>query len=191
MFRLDTEDSKLTSVNARAEMHGEETMLACDLKFKVTMPNTALDMFDEGLRTTLFKRVDPKDADLADQGMADNDDYLPALRFPEMSKVNWGYEGAGYRMVISQGISGEEDVILINTKVDKFKFDCLQGGSVEIEFRVIGHPNETEMGRLCSLIQRDVDLTLEPPTPEQRAQMELDEMRGDDEEDDSEYDDAA
>ena len=189
MFRLDTEDSKLSSVNARAELHGEETLLACDLKFKVTMPNTVLDMFDEGLRATLFKKVDPKDADLADQGM-DDDDYLPTLRFPEMSKVTWGYEGAGYRMVISQGISGEEDVILINTKVDKFKFDCLQGGSVEVEFRVIGHPDEKEMGRLCSLIQRDVDLTLEPPGAEKLAQMELDEMR-DDEEDDGEYDDAA
>ncbi len=189
MFRLDQESCKLSSVSPRNEFHGDDHKLACSLKFTATLANTVLNQFDEGLRPLLFKRPAKEDQDLADQG-SDDDDYLAALRFPEMGKIKWDYEGAGYRMVIAYGVTGKEDIILINAEVNKFAFDCKQGGSVELEFNVNGHPTEAEMGKLCSLLQSDVDLTLEPPSPEQRAQMAID-AAGEDDEKEGYEDDAA
>jgi len=37
------------------------------------------------------------------------------------------------------------------------------GGSVITSFRVISHPKESELGKLCSLIQQEIEVTLLPP----------------------------
>lgn len=188
MFKLVEQECQVNSVTPFAEKHGDETKPGLALKMSVTMANTVLDHFNKEIRTTFFKQVDPAEADLADQGM-DHDDYLPALRFPEFEKMALGWKGAGYRMVICRGVSGYEDIILIDTVLDKFKFECLQGGSVELEFRIKGHPNEKEMGQLCSLLGQEVELTLEPPSAEKLAQMELDAMKGAAAEDEDDYED--
>lgn len=181
MFKLDTVNAKLTSVNPRSELHGEDTQMACDLKFSMTVSNTTLDMFDKDLRAALFTKARKEDMDLAEQGSDHPEDFTPLYRFPDLGKLSWSYEGAGYRLVIHQGFSGEEDLVLIQTKIDKFRFTCKQGGSIDIDFRVVAHPNAKDMGKLCELIQNEVDITLEPPTPEQQAQMELDAEREEEE----------
>lgn len=175
MFNLNNQRAKLSSVNPRAELHGEDPKTAVDIKFVVVMENTVLDSFDKHLRPALFEFAhDDYEEDLADQGTDRGDDYRPVLRFPSLGKFPWDYKGAGYRLIIAQGFSGDEDLILIKTEIDKFKLQLKQGGSCEVEFRVIAHPNQADMGALCELIQHDVDITLEPPSAEDRAQMELD-----------------
>lgn len=176
MFKLNQQRAKLSSVNPRAELHGEETNLACDLKFSFTTSNTKLDEFDKNLRPALFDLPhEGYEEDLADQGTERDEDYRPVIRFPDLGKINWGYKGAGYRLTIHQGYSGNEDVNLIDCQIDKFKFDAEAGGSVEIEFRVIAHPNSEEVGEICELLQQEVDISLEPPSAERQAQMEIDE----------------
>jgi len=183
MFQLDYTPAKLVSVNPRAELHGDETEPACDIKFKVTLGNAALDMFDTRLLPALFDAPpDGYEGDLADQGTDHPDDFRPFLRFREMTKLNWDYKGAGYRLVIDRGLDEKSNIYLIKTQIDKFKFELKQGGSVEMEFRVIAHPNADDFGKLCVLVAQEVDITLEPPSAEERAQMELDEMSDDDQE---------
>lgn len=187
MFRLDKQRVKLSSVNPRAELHGDDTEPACDLKFKFTASNAVLDMFDERLRHTFFDapRPDGLDVDLAEQGTDHDADYRPLLRFREIPTIPWAYQGAGYRLEVDQGFSGKENIYLIKTEIDKFKFVPKEGGSVEVEFRVIAHPNAEDFGSLCMLIQQEIDLTLVPPSPEERAQMEFDDAMGDEEQDEA------
>jgi hypothetical protein len=171
--------ANLDNVNVRAELHGEDHDVAADIKVTMSLPNTCLDMFDKDLRPSLFEKGELADLDLVDdaehQEMADQlgDDYMPVLKFPTMGMINWAYQTVGYRLIIEQGFSGEEDLVLINTKLDKFRFDCKQGGSVNLSFRIIAHPNADDLGQLCQLIQQTITLTLEPPAPGDDRQMDL------------------
>ena len=42
MFELSRQKSKLTSINPRAELHGEDKKLACDIKFDMKVSNDVL-----------------------------------------------------------------------------------------------------------------------------------------------------
>ncbi len=147
------------------------------------MANSVLDMFSDELRDFLFKKRAPDQEYLADKGM--DESYLSEMRFPLLQKKQaWGWEGAGYRLVIARGISGHEDINLINVELKKFKFEAKQGGSVDVEFQAKGHPSGEDVGSLFEELGEEVDLTLEPPSAEKLAQMELDSQR----EDEDEYD---
>jgi hypothetical protein len=191
MFRIHQQDCRLLSVNPRAELHGEDTKLACDLKFKTMLPNDALEMFDDRLKTTLFGARPLDEQDLADQGMSS--DYLPALRFPSMGPIKWEYESDGYTAHISRGITGYEDIKLNKVAIDKFVFECLEGGSVEMQFRVVAHPNTEAVGSLCELIQSDVDLSMIPPSASESIQQDIEDDFVEDDEyaEDLEGDEAA
>lgn len=176
MFKLTNQICTLSSLNTRTEFHGDELKKAADINFKCTMANSVLDMFDDELRDFLFKKRAPDQEDLADKGM--DEEYLSEMRFPLLQKKQaWGWEGAGYRLVIARGISGHEDINLINVELKKFKFEAKQGGSVDVEFQAKGHPSGEDVGSLFEELGEDVDLTLEPPSAEKLAQMELDSQR--------------
>jgi len=173
MFALLEQNAKLTSVNPRSEIHGEEFILACDLSFKITTSNSILDMFAPHLKETFYasnKDGEQQELEINEEG------FLPLLKHKEIGKVPWDYNGAGYRVVIPIGVSGEEDIIFINAKIDGFVFELKQGGSVTTSLKVKVHPTAEEVGKMCEYIQQEVDLTLEPPKPEDSAQIELDEM---------------
>ncbi len=156
MFNLKRQSAKLTSLNPRAEIHGEDRVPAADLKFEITAGNDALSEFHPSLRSFLFER--PAKPDLADDGQS-----LTDLRFKLLGPLKLGAELAGYDLRVHWGVSGHDDIAMSECEVDNFRFDCQEGGSVAISFRVIAHPAERDMGRLCSLIQREVEISLTEP----------------------------
>jgi len=60
MFEL-SQQVKLVSVNARAEIHGEERKSAFDLSFQAECSNDVLIHFHPQLRQMLFKKNDNPD----------------------------------------------------------------------------------------------------------------------------------
>jgi hypothetical protein len=160
MLELTKHQVKLSSVNPRAEIHGEERKPACDLKFEVTCANDVLIHFHPELRTTLFKK--DEQPDLIDQAQPE---ALTALRFPKMGTVKWDWEGTGYTLTIDYGIGGKSDIKLGDCQVDQIRIDPMNGGSVKLGFRAICHPESKQFGQLCELIQQDVEITLTPPEP--------------------------
>jgi hypothetical protein len=132
------------------------------------VPNKFLDNFDRDLRTAFFYKGEQDQEDMLNK---DDPDHLPNLKFPLMTNsIAWDLKGAGYRVVIPS-LLGKKDIILIQAEIDKFKFEPQEGGTVIVSFRVVAHPNEKELGELCGHIQQEVDLTLEPPSPEELARM--------------------
>lgn len=160
MFSLNNQKAKLTSVNPRAELHGQDKKLAVDLKFEIKVSNDVLSEFDPSLKSAFYKKSD------AQGDLIDEPGHLPALKFPLMGPVKWGKDFSGYETVIHYGISGAQDIRLIECEVDNFRFDCQDGGTVTVSFRVIAHPEHTEMGRLCEMIQTEVEMSLVEPEPE-------------------------
>ena len=177
MFKLENHTAKLSNLNLRAELHGEETKVAVDLKFDMKLSNDVLSYFDPSLKSSLYAA--PSEAMqgelIAEAG------YLPTLKFPKMSPIKWDWKGAGYEAIVNYGVSGKDDVRMIHVDVDSFKFDCQDGGTVALSFRAIAHPSSDEIGRLSELVQREITLSLYPPSAEEQLKQELAGMDEDEE----------
>lgn len=161
MFRLSRQEVMVTTVNPRAEKHGQtETKLAFDVFFSLKVSNDVLGQFDASLKKALFKKGDGPQGELLK-----GDDYLPALRFPKIGAVKWGEAFPGYELRLHVGINDDADIVCADAEVDRFSFEPQEGGSVETKFRAIVHPDDKDIGRLCNLIQQKVDISAEPPAP--------------------------
>lgn len=166
MFELTNHKVKLSSVNPRAEIHGEERKPACDLKFEVACGNDVLIHFHPELRGMLFKKDETPD--LVDQATPE---ALTALRFPRLGTLRYDWEGAGYTLTLAYGIGGKSDIVLGDCQVDSMRIDPMQGGTVKLGFRVICHPESKQMGQLCELIQQEVSINVTPPAPETLGEL--------------------
>lgn len=164
MFSLEKQNAKLTAVNPRAEIHGEERVPAVDLKFEIKTSNDILSEFDPSLKHSLYRKPDASDTQ---QQLIDEPGHMPVARFPLMGPIKWGKEFMGYDGRIFWGVSGKDDIVLEDCQVDGFRFECQDGGTVVMSFRVICHPSEKSMGKLCGLVQQDVEMTLTPPEGEE------------------------
>jgi len=160
MFELKEQQVKITSVNARAEMHGDQPKPAFDLKCEVAVGNDALIDFHPELRAMLYKKNDAPD--LVDQV---EPDALTALRFPKLGPIKWDFEGRGYSVRVAYGIGGPSDIRLGDVKVDGLRLTPQQGGTVLVAFRVIAHPATDDVGRLCELIQQTIEMDVTAPEP--------------------------
>lgn len=162
MFDLPLQQVRLANINARAEKHGDDPKPAFDLKIEATVPADKLGQFHPELRDTLFKMTDAPDlVDQAEPGAA----AATALRFPKLGPLKWDWEATGYTAVVGYGLGGDSDIQLNDVKVDHFKFEPMNGGSVLVTFRVIAHPETADVGKLCDFIQQNIDLTVTPPAP--------------------------
>lgn len=155
MFDLTEVAALLSSVNLRAECHGDDKVPAVDLKFSLTVGGEYLEKFHPDLRRLLFKKSDQQD-------LVDNTEF-GALRFPELGVLTYDVEFENVTVMI--GVT--KTVMLKDCKIDKFKLEPIEGGSVAIDFRVVAHPSEKHIGNLSALIQQEVDLTIEQVDPPQ------------------------
>ncbi len=167
-FALKDKEVTLQHVNSRMEVHGEEHVLACDLKFSALLPNSALEMFDPALPKSLFMS-DPTEPDLLETGRLDT------VKFPNLQPFKWKRKIVGAQVKIAHGVGN--DIVLELCDVDKFTIEMHNGGSVTIGFRVRCNPDEDQAAKLLGKIQDRVTLTLDPPAD------------GDGEQDDDEDDD--
>ncbi len=167
----DFTPAKLCSINARSEKHGpDELHPAVDLSFQLDAANTILSYLDGMLLTSLYHK-----SEAGGQGGqqqlegVDEAVNLPNLRFPFMGTIKWSKEYAGYTLTIEHGLGGASDIHLVDCKVNEFRINPKEGGTVEIKFRVQCSTNLTEktMGKLALLVQHEVPIMLEAPEASQ------------------------
>lgn len=169
MFTLKKTKVKLNNVNVRAEIHGEESRLACDLAIEVKLGNDCLAEFDARLKDALFWRnKNTPQPDLLEASGIDEKHWKPNLKFPLMSPIKWESAGVGYTCTVHWGIDDKTAIVLPDCKVDGYKFTPMEGGTVVINCRVVAHPDPEgdALTRLCSLIQKECDITLGAPEEE-------------------------
>ncbi len=149
---------KLAHLNVRPEKHGDESVTALDLKFIRTAANSELSMFHPKLQAMLYWRskatTDRRDIEGVEQ-------ILPDLRFPLLGTLAWDLEMTA-RIVIEIGTGS---IVLNPVKVNQFRIDPLQGGSVETTFRVqTSAIPDGALDLLGRMLDSDVQITLEPHT---------------------------
>lgn len=163
MFQFKEITAKLCNVNCRAEIHGEETKLAADLSIELRGPNTLLDQIAPGLLPVLYRAAEDGEDEQPELDLEPG--RLTKLAFPVLAMpLKWEQENSGYEFVLHYGIDERSNTTLADCQVDKWKFDCQDGGTLVTNFRVIAHPKEDEIGHLCSQIQQNITLSLIPPT---------------------------
>ena len=155
----------LASVNARAEVHGEEREPAGDIQLEADLPNDVLNVFHPGLKGLLYHFDRGRERDLADQGRAHEAGFAPDLRLPNLGHPLKWEEEIPEAMVTVRVAGTKTEVVLTPVKVNKFQFSPLDGGTVSFSMRVQYHPSEKEAGKLAMLVQQEVDVTLEPHDP--------------------------
>lgn len=177
MFKLDHEDLKLNSVLNRKEFHGDEKLPAVTCVFSGTFSNDILNMFPGDLLNKWFREKSEDKKDLADQ--ASDEPMLSELNldFVKTDTFELDYEAEDYRMIISFGVTGHNDIILVHCDLSKFKIKPIDGGFVDIKFNLDASVHQgtcEETAQLHYMLDEQVTLTLEPPSAEDRAQMEID-----------------
>lgn len=86
MFSLQNQAAKLQSVNPRAELHGDEHVMAADLKFEIRVSNDVLSEFDSLLKSALYHKSNGAQGELISEP-----GHLPHLKFPLMGGGSLGH----------------------------------------------------------------------------------------------------
>jgi len=172
MFQLEKHLVKIASFNPRAEKHGEDNKLAADIKFEVDVSNAILDEFDKDLRKALYRKA----AKGEQPDLIEGADGLVAVKFPRIGALSWEEEFPGYEIELDGGLGLADPLILVDVTLRKFKFAAIEGGSVSMSFSAVCHPEPSEAGQLCALIQEQAELTLTPPSAQAKADPEQQEL---------------
>lgn len=153
---------KLMHVNLRPEKHGDEDVPAIDLKFCLAASNAALDMFHPKLRDALYYNAE------AEQGQEQIDgvpEVLPNRRFTAMEPIDWDLELPNRIVVVDWGLGDDSNIKLHDCRVNRFKISPIEGGTVEIEFRVqTSQIPEGALDKLSKKLKQETAISILPPT---------------------------
>lgn len=164
MLSIESTKAKIRGVHPRVENHGDETQLACDIALELSLSNARLDMLHPGLRSCLYTREAGAESDNQELLPIDGD-VLPHLRFPLLSTIPWGYEGAGYSFeLVDDGLFGDDTIGLRDCKVNKITIEPEEGGTIKLRVRVQAAADSETIGALLDYIKHDVKVSLIPPT---------------------------
>lgn len=147
-FELEEVFAGLTYKNERLEKMGELDRLACDLTLQVEAANSFLAHFSPTLRAGLYQKPDDG------QGVLVEDvDHLTKLRFPQLGVLHWtegDLVGATLRFHI--GIKPASHLVFDQVKVNKYRIECKEGGTVVLTFRAQVYPTDSQSGKLSKLL---------------------------------------
>jgi len=155
MFDIFKKDCTLQHINIRDEKHGEENVIAVDIKFAADFDGDILAEFGPGLRALFYVRNDG--GDLADQG----NNQPTALRFPKMVQpIKFDDEIIGAKVTVAYGLG---DIELDACNVNAFKIECKEGGTVRVSYRVQAKPTGEQIAKLSQVLGSNVEVSITPP----------------------------
>ena len=165
MFSLSQQQTSINSFTPRMEKHGQDNVLAGTLKCETTMHNSVLDLFDKGFKKLLYRKPAPGEQTELSLGESDG---LTARKLPQLKPLSWDEDFPGYKIRIVSGLAIDEVLKLDDVEVSGFVFEALDGGSCKVKFTANFNQDGRTSGKLCQLIQETVELTLIPPSREEK-----------------------
>lgn len=160
---------RLTLVKAhpRKEHHGDSLVQAITLRVRLETTNEELNALFPGLQDVLCHRGPALDGQGEVEGVPQT---KPNLRVPQIVQpLKLKKEHTGYRMEIDYGL-GEEagsNHILTVCTIDKFEFECKEGGTAYIEWSIGSNKDISReiVGDLCALEGNEIEAILTAPKP--------------------------
>lgn len=163
MLTLINQKAHVVNFNPRMEKHGTKKVAAADLRLSTIVHSSALDSFYPGLKAMLYrKRGADEPAPQQQENLFEGDDAT-ALKLPHLAPLKWDESFPGYtaEIVIDAGLLGV--VPLTEVTLSGFVLEAMDGGSVEITCSAKFQHDEKTAGRLCMVIDHDIEITLNPP----------------------------
>jgi hypothetical protein len=184
MLRCDEQIATVSNVNIRSENHGDDHVTGCDINVTFETSAKVLDSFDKGLREAMYAD-DEKSGQKRVPGTGAGEEG-PRLRFngtlgPLAIKKEW----PGYSVGIAWGdIASTVELSLGDVKVTKIKAEPKDGGTCAIGLQMQCHPKKEDYGDLALLLQKEIRLTLTPPSASElkKLQRDAEKKKGDGEE---------
>lgn len=150
VFSLDNQNGKLSNINIRTEKHGDEDVVACDLRLLVPISNEQLSEFHPQLRNGLFEIKDSPQSYLVDR-------VPTSLKFPQVAPFKWELDMPNCDFSVHWGVT---DVSLGGVTACKFRMEPKEGGTVNVELTVQAKPTSEQVGKLSMLIGAMLELSL-------------------------------
>lgn len=161
MFQLDKHEACMTNCNTRIERHGDERVLAADMKFELKASNTILDYLEPGLRADLFRKPSKGEQQEIPEIGGNN---LVAVKHPGLEPLRLSHEFDGCEIELAGLLDHIEPLLLVDVKLKKFVITPLEGGSVGLTFTASANVDSDEHKYLGeALVREDVRLTVSPP----------------------------
>lgn len=157
MFTLETQACKAAHINVREEKHGDEDVLAVDLKITAKVSNDFLSQLHPTLKHSLYAKPDEPD-------LANDAGYAPLLRYSQIETLKWTGEITGGTLTIHAPISKRNMIFTANVK--DLRLTPEDGGTVGIQFTAQFNPDADHVARLVTLLGKTVDVSVEPPKDE-------------------------
>lgn len=179
MLRCDDQIATVSNVNIRSENHGDESVTATDINFTFETGAKVLDSFAKGLRGFLYSD-DEKSGQSRVPGTGSGDDG-PQLRFNGvLGPLAIKKEGIGYKVGIEWGdIASTVKLDFADVKICKIKVEPKDGGTVAVALQAQCKPKKEDYGDLALLLQKEIRLTLTPPSASElkRLQKEVEKKK--------------
>jgi len=171
MFTFDTPTPvKLAHLNCREEKHGDESVVAIDLRFVREAGNSQLAMLHPDLRGALYATADDEQP-----GIDGIDPIATQLRFPQLPQFPWDLEMTGCEVEVDYGLGGlDSNIQLYDCKVNQFRVECREGGTTLITFRVqTSNFPEGAVDKLLGKLGHETAITLSAPQAPAQGDLEL------------------
>jgi len=150
VFELQKHEAMIIDFNPRREKIGDADVFAGDLKVQARMTLDDLAMFSPTLKAMIY-----------DSSAPDVAGACTTLRYPLMGEIEWNNEMIGPDVSVSYGI--DEELVLDEARVDRFRLAPLDGGVVIVSFRIRFHPTPRQAGLFAtSLLREKVSLSVAP-----------------------------
>lgn len=157
-------EASLASVTNRIEKHGDDDVPAVSLTLVIEAANTMLDQIDPAIRQALYKPVDDQEQ------LPGVEPATPVLRCHSFDTVSLTTAHEGWTLQVDDSLDETTPMTFGGCKVDKFKVDAKQGGSIELRFRVGTSDVDAErLGALGMHNGQSIWIKLLPPDPKPAA----------------------
>lgn len=169
-FSLTKERARFAHLNTREEKHGPKaSKKGVDFKLVFDLNNVYLNRIAPGLQDMFYRAHETADMH--------NPDNKPVLRFPKLDTQAYDIEVPRVTMRFHDPDKADHDMVLTGGKLNGFKFECKQGGTVILTVRAqFSDPAEEEMVKANRVLFDTVLVSLscaaeeEQPTLEEQAE---------------------
>ena len=158
-FVLEDHEASIDNLNLRIQRHGEDRVLAADIKFQITTSNDILDQFGPDLKKDLFRKPGKGEQQTL-EGIGAG---LTAVKHPELTLKGLAHEFSGYELEVGGLLGESEPIVLVDSKVKRFTIDPKEGGSVVLGFTVSAEVESEDVADLSdAFIRGTVRVSLSP-----------------------------
>lgn len=159
MFSLKKQTAEIAHLNLREEKHGDDDVLAVDVKVVTNVPNDFLSQLHPTLKWSLYSKGED-----GQQELVEDKGHLPHLRYSALPQLAWAGTMKGATFVV-HGAKKADD-LSFEAEVGKLRLECKEGGTVMVTFRASVLPTAEQSGALAALLGQEAKVSVRPSTEE-------------------------